>query len=53
MEAGGRYKFGLGALAYTLERAVTEIILTEGSLFEYEKKRRKDSHAMRRCPGLG
>ena len=42
MEVGGRYKFGLAALAYTLERAVTEIVLTEGSLFEMEKKRRMD-----------
>ncbi len=42
MEAGGRFKFGLGALAYTLERAATEIVLTEGSLFEMEKRRRMD-----------
>ena len=42
LEAGGRFKFGLGALAYSLEAAPQEIIMTEGSIFEREKKRQME-----------
>jgi hypothetical protein len=40
LEAGGRYEFGLGALAYSIEPAPREIEVTEGGLFEKEKQRR-------------
>lgn len=39
LEAGGRFKFRLGAIAYSLEAAPKEIVLTEGTLFESEKRR--------------
>ena len=37
-----RFVFGLGALAYSLRKADSEITITEGSMLEMERDRRKD-----------
>lgn len=42
IEEGGRFIIGLGAIAYGLEPAQTEIVMTEGAFFETEKKRRAE-----------
>lgn len=42
LESNRRFRFGLGAIAYSIEQAPKEILLTEGAFFEEEKKRRSE-----------
>jgi hypothetical protein len=42
LENNRRFRFGLGAIAYFVEAAPKEIILTDGAFFEGEKKRRSE-----------
>lgn len=42
LNQSGRFMFAATGLAYTLEKAVTEIVISEGSLFEMEKRKRMD-----------
>ena len=41
-ESAKRFRFGLGAIAYTLEKAPSEIEITEGDFFEHAKKCRME-----------
>lgn len=42
LESAPRFRFGLGAIAYTLEKAPGELTFAEGDFFEHEKKRRME-----------
>lgn len=45
LESAPRFRFGLGAVVYTLEKAPSELDITEGDFFEFEKKRRMEEEA--------
>lgn len=42
LDSSPRFRFGLGAIAYTLEKAPSELAISEGDFFEFEKKRRME-----------